>query len=63
MSFGEKNLNFFPGLSALLKKLQFGVNELQAFDLENDYNYMYELYEQFNKSLQTNNWEEDSQLF
>ncbi len=52
-----------PGLSALLKQLQNGVNEPQAFDLEDCYQYIYEACEIFNKSLQTSNWEEDSQLF
>ncbi|SFM14158.1 transcriptional regulator, AraC family [Gracilibacillus orientalis] len=58
-----KNLHLFPDLSALLKQLQNGVNEPQAFDLKNSFNYMYEVCDIFNKSLQTNNWEEDSQLF
>lgn len=63
LTLGDKNLNLLPGLNALLKKLQYGVNELQAFDLENVFDYMYEVYEIFNKSLYTSNWEEDSQLF
>ncbi|MGG0737586.1 AraC family transcriptional regulator [Niallia taxi] len=60
---GESNLNPFPGLNSLLKQLQYGVNELQAFDLEDVYSYLYEVYEIFNKSLQAKNWEEDVQLF
>ncbi|MBO1511461.1 AraC family transcriptional regulator [Metabacillus bambusae] len=63
LTYGKNNLYLFPGLSALLKQLQNGVNEPQAFDLENDYHYIYEVCEIFNKSLQTSNWEEDSQLF
>ena len=60
---GEKSLNLFPGLNALLKKLQYGMNELQAFDLENVFDYIYEVYEIFNKSLHTGNGEEDRHLF
>lgn len=63
MMLGESNLNPFPGLNSLLKQLQYGVNELQAFDLEDIYSYLYEVYEIFNKSLQAKNWEEDAQLF
>ncbi|WP_066057253.1 AraC family transcriptional regulator [Robertmurraya korlensis] len=63
ITLGEKSLHSFPGLSALLKKLQNGVNEPQAFDLENMYDYLYEVCNRFNKSIQTSSWEEDSQLF
>lgn len=59
----RKSLHLFPDLHSLLKKLQHGVNEPQAFDLESSYNYVYEVCEHFNKSLQASNWEEDSQLF
>ncbi|UOQ50472.1 AraC family transcriptional regulator [Gracilibacillus caseinilyticus] len=59
----EKNLRLFPGLRHLLKQLQHGVNEPQAFDLEKSFHYIFEVCEVFNQSLQTNNWEEDSQLF
>lgn len=62
LTFGE-NLDIFPGLSDLLKQLQNGVNEPQAFNLEKSYDYLYESYETFNKSLHRGNWEEDSQLF
>ncbi|MDL4843258.1 AraC family transcriptional regulator [Aquibacillus rhizosphaerae] len=58
-----KNLHLFPGLNALLNQLQNGVNETQAFDLENEYDYMYVVCEIFNKSLHTSHMEEDSQLF
>ncbi|MDX8044613.1 AraC family transcriptional regulator [Gracilibacillus sp. S3-1-1] len=58
-----KHLHLFPSLHTLLKQLQNGVNEPQAFDLENTYNYIYEICETFQNSLQTSSWEEDSQLF
>lgn len=57
------SLSLFPGLNAFFKQLQNGVNALHAFDLENDYEYIYETCEIFHKSLQKSNWEEDSQLF
>jgi len=63
LSLGKNTSHLFPGLSALLKQLQNGVNEPQAFDLEDAYQYIYETCEIFNKSLQTSHWEEDSQLF
>ncbi|WP_186577265.1 AraC family transcriptional regulator [Aquibacillus kalidii] len=58
-----RNLHFFPGLSGLLKQLQNGINEPQAFDLKDAFPYINDICEIFNKSLQTSNWEEDSQLF
>ncbi|RKL65560.1 AraC family transcriptional regulator [Salipaludibacillus neizhouensis] len=63
LTLAKNNSHLFTGLSALLKQLQNGINEPQAFDLENVYQYIYEVCEIFNKSLQTSNWEDDSQLF
>ncbi|MGN8646227.1 helix-turn-helix domain-containing protein [Gracilibacillus sp. HCP3S3_G5_1] len=58
-----KSLDSFPGLSKLLNRMQNSVLEEQAFDLSNNYHYVYEICEALNNSLKTNTWEEDSQLF
>lgn len=63
LAIGKNTSQIFPGLNALLNQLQNGVNEPQAFNLEDSYQYIYEACEIFNKSLQTSNWEEESQLF
>ncbi|WP_194287330.1 AraC family transcriptional regulator [Gracilibacillus oryzae] len=57
------HLHLFSSLHTLLHRLQNGVMEPQAFDLEKEFEYVYEICESLNNSLQTSHWEEDSQLF
>jgi AraC-like DNA-binding protein len=57
-----KNLHLFPGVQALFNQLQNSVNNLQAFNLDNYFQYIIEVCEVFNNSLQTSSWEEHSQL-
>lgn len=61
--FFREKLHIFSGLSTLFNQLQNGVNEPQAFDLEIEYNYVYEICELFNKSLQKGDRLESSQIF
>lgn len=58
-----KNLHSFPGLHTLFHRLQNGIDEKQAFDLSNRFDYVAEMFKAFDTSITTNNWEEDSQLF
>ncbi|WP_226671161.1 helix-turn-helix transcriptional regulator [Metabacillus litoralis] len=58
-----KNLHSFPGLHTLFHRLQNGVDEKQAFDLSDRFEYVAEMFKAFDSSITTNNWEEDGQLF
>ncbi|WP_088104856.1 AraC family transcriptional regulator [Halalkalibacter urbisdiaboli] len=59
----SKNLHLFPTLNTLFDRLQKGILNQQAFDLENDYHYVSEIYKALNHSIIRNDWQEDSQLF
>lgn len=59
----SKNLHLFPTLNTLFHRLQKGVLTQQAFDLENDYQYILEIYHALKTSMVNNYWQEDSQLF
>lgn len=58
-----KSLYAFPGLNTLFNRLQNGIYTNQAFDLSECYHYVGEMFDAFHKSITTNNWEEDCQLF
>ncbi|WP_078550205.1 AraC family transcriptional regulator [Litchfieldia alkalitelluris] len=58
-----KNLHTFPGLNNLFHRLQNGIYEKQAFDLSGRSQYVAEMFNAFDQSITTNNWEEDYQLF
>ncbi|MFA9557674.1 helix-turn-helix domain-containing protein [Evansella sp. AB-rgal1] len=58
-----KNLQVFPGLNTLFYRLQNGIYENQAFDFSDRSHYIADMFDAFNQSIETNNWEEDCQLF